>query len=492
MLNTLESTRRYLSSTTDAARKSRLGQFFTPASTAAFMASLFPVGHGECRLLDAGAGIGSLSAAFLQRWRRGAFGFHCVRLDAFEIDTLLHPALAQTLDAFAADDFHYAVRGDDFVLAASEAMTGDLFGRTYGPYTHVILNPPYRKIHSQSPHRLALRRAGIETGNLYSAFVALALSLTAPGGQLVAILPRSFCNGPYYRAFREFILTRAAIRRVHLFGSRTQAFRDDDVLQENLIVHLERGGVQGEVLVSTSADDGFDDLELKTHAYARIVHDGDAQRVIHIPEASVPGNDDWPAHCRHSLVELGLAVSTGPVVDFRVREHLREQPGLGDVPLLYPSHFVNGELIWPRADKKKPNALARNVDTERALFPVGHYCVVRRLSSKEEPRRIVASVVAPQALRGAALVGFENHLNVVHARKRGLSEALTRGLAGYLNSALVDRQFRRFSGHTQVNATDLRRLQYPDAEWLTALGKWMAKSAATPDLIEARIACQDA
>jgi hypothetical protein len=337
-----------------------------------------------------------------------------------------------------------------------------------------------------------LRRAGIETVNLYSAFVALALALTAPGGQLVAIVPRSFCNGPYYRAFREFILTRAAIRRIHLFGSRTQAFRDDDVLQENLIVHLERGGVQGEVLVSTSSDDRFDDLVLKTHVYARIVHDGDAQRVIHIPEVASSDSEDWPAHCRYSLAELGLEVSTGPVVDFRVREHLRDQPGVGDVPLLHPSHFVNGELVWPRADLKKPNALARNPVTERALWPAGYYCIVRRLSSKEEKRRVVAAVVNPQALCGVEYVGFENHLNVFHIRKHGIDEALARGLATYLGSELIDRQFRRFSGHTQVNATDLRRLHYPDVEWLTALGQWMAKSAATPEQIEARIACPDA
>lgn len=48
-------------------KKAELGQFFTPISIAHFMASLFDSrGKKECRLLDAGAGIGSLSAAFLE------------------------------------------------------------------------------------------------------------------------------------------------------------------------------------------------------------------------------------------------------------------------------------------------------------------------------------------------------------------------------------------------------------------------------------------
>ncbi len=77
------------------------------------------------------------------------------------------------------------------------------------------------------------------------------------GGQLVAIIPRSFCNGPYYRPFREFLLHHAALRQMHLFGSRTMAFKDDEVLQENVIIRLERGASQGNVIVSNSTDGGL-------------------------------------------------------------------------------------------------------------------------------------------------------------------------------------------------------------------------------------------
>lgn len=491
-LSTLETTRRQLSGMTDAAHKSRLGQFFTPARTAAFMASLFPDGQGECRLLDAGAGIGSLSAAFLERWRSSGFGFDRVDLDAYELDSSLYESLNDTLRAFAGKDFRPVLHDEDFILAASETLHGDLFSGNCGAYTHVILNPPYRKMHGQSAHRLALRRVGIETVNLYAAFVALAFALAVNGGHLVAIIPRSFCNGPYYRAFREFVLTHGAIRRIHLFGSRTQTFRDDGVLQENLIIHLERGGVQGEVIISTSTDDRFDDLVQQSVEFEHVVRADDAQRVLHIPVAQAGDEADWPAHCHCGLADLGVEVSTGPVVDFRFREHLRDQPGPHDVPLLYPSHFTGGVLHWPLIDSRKPNAIARNAATERALYPAGHYCVVRRLSSKEEKRRVVAGVVVPHALRGAEAIGFENHLNVFHASKHGLSESLARGLAAYLGSELVDVQFRRFSGHTQVNATDLRRLRYPDAEWLSALGDWIGDAAPAPDEIEARIECPDA
>ena len=96
---------------------------------------------------------------------------------------------------------------------------------------------------------------------------------------------------------------------------------------------------------------------------------------------------------------------------------------------------------------------------------------MRRFSSKEEKKRIVARVITPKTQPGASL-GFENHLNVFHHNKHGLPEDLAFGLAVYLNATLVDVYFRQFNGHTQVNATDLRALKYPDLNTLMALGQW--------------------
>jgi len=307
--------------------------------------------------------------------------------------------------------------------------------------------------------------------NLYSAFVALTLALMTPGGQIVAIIPRSFCNGPYYRPFRSFLLERAAIRHIHLFESRNKAFKDDDVLQENVIIMLERSGQQGDVKVTTSTDDSFTDLTTHVHPFDRIVFPDDPERFIHVPTSPERNVIELLAAVRYSLEDIGIQVSTGPIVDFRLKDHLRGMPELGTVPLLYPVHFNGQSTEWPRTDVKKPNAIHRNAETEKWFFPIGFYCVVRRFSSKEEKRRIMASVVQPDVFADTEVLGFENHLNVFHQRKHGLPEALARGLAMFLNTTAVDECFRRFNGHTQVNATDLRLMKYPSREALVALGK---------------------
>jgi hypothetical protein len=330
-----------------------------------------------------------------------------------------------------------------------------------------------------------LRSIGIETVNLYSAFIALAVALAAPGGQIVAIIPRSFCNGPYYRPFRDFILERAAIRHMHLFESRSAAFKDDAVLQENIIIRLERGGQQGSVMVSTSTDDTFADLETHEHPFGRIVFPDDPERFIHVPTTPEKHAIELTETICYTLADLCINVSTGPVVDFRLKEHLRDMPGEGSVPLLYPGHLSSTGTTWPIEGMKKPNAIERNADTEKWLYPSGFYCVVRRFSSKEEKRRIVANVVKPSAFGDVPVLGFENHLNLFHENKRGLPEALAHGLAVYLNTTAADEIFRRFNGHTQVNATDLKAMKYPSREILIKLGEWaMQQGELTQSMID--------
>nr|WP_315862834.1 Eco57I restriction-modification methylase domain-containing protein [Trichothermofontia sichuanensis] len=455
------------------------------------MASLFPESEGNCYFLDAGAGIGSLSAAFLERWKAGKFHFQRVKLDAFEIDHSLHPYLSKTLNRYSDDpDLTLSIYGKDFINAATDWLSGNLFAESFPQYTHVLLNPPYKKINSHSPYRLALRSVGIETVNLYAAFLALAVMLTGVGGQIVAIIPRSFCNGPYYRSFRDLILEYTAIRHIHLFESRSKAFKDDDVLQENIIIRLERGGRQGPVTISTSTDDTFNNLVSYEWPFAQIVPPDETEKFIHIPSSSSNGYvRELPSAICYSLAELGIQVSTGPVVDFRLKAYLRDMPEADTVPLLYPNHFSKGGTTWPLTGNRKSNAIVYNSNTEKWLYPIGFYCIVRRFSSKEEKRRIVANVVDPSVFGEIAMLGFENHLNIFHQNKRGLPQTLAYGLAVFLNTTALDRYFRRFSGHTQVNVTDLKLLKYPSHDTLIAWGQWaIQQQELTQAMMDAQLA----
>jgi tRNA1(Val) A37 N6-methylase TrmN6 len=464
--------RREVSPTISQHTKAKLGQFMTPAPVARFMASMFPPSDlKSCKLLDAGAGLGALTCAFLDRWSNGGFAFSRVESTTHEFDDNLRQHLESTLARYTGlNGFTGRVVAGDFIMQTALALLED---PAQPKFTHAILNPPYKKINNGSQHRRALSQVGIETVNLYTGFLALAIELMAQGGVVVAIVPRSFCNGTYYKPFRELLLAKTAILGIHLFDSRSKAFSDDDVLQENIIIMLERGAVQGPITVTTSTDDNFTDLATREHPFERIVFPGDVERFIHVPTSANPSELELSDAVRFTLEEIGVRVSTGPVVDFRLKEHLRDVPEVGSVPILYPMHFTDSGTTWPIVGGKKANAIMVNDETRGWLMPNGFYCVVRRFSSKEERRRIVARVIRPDSFpEGTDALGLENHINVFNERRRGLPEELAYGLATYMNTTAVDEAFRRFSGHTQVNAGDLKTMRYPSRNMLMELGRW--------------------
>lgn len=284
------------------------------------------------------------------------------------------------------------------------------------------------------------------------------------------------------------------VRHIHVFEKRNCAFKGDEVLQENIIIHAVKGAKPSQIDITTSRGGQFEydhntrscigeDMTQRSVDYSSVIKENDPDQFVHIATNGLEqGIVDRMAHFTATLFDLGVQVSTGPVVDFRLKDDLRSKPENGSVPLLYAAHFQHGKLEWPKV-MKKPNVIHVSEKSRKWLWRnEGHYVITRRFTSKEERRRIVASVYTSD-LPGE-LIGFENHLNVFHAKQNGMSPFLAKGLSIYLNSSLVDRFFRQFNGHTQVNATDLRSLKYPDREALERIGEQTDGLALTQEEID--------
>jgi adenine-specific DNA-methyltransferase len=79
-------------------RRSDLGQFMTPPATARLMAKMFDAGWEEICLLDAGAGVGSLTAAFISEVCTRAERPKKITATAYEVDAILVEYLEGTLE----------------------------------------------------------------------------------------------------------------------------------------------------------------------------------------------------------------------------------------------------------------------------------------------------------------------------------------------------------------------------------------------------------
>jgi adenine-specific DNA-methyltransferase len=470
LLEEVERRRQAVSRGLSAKHRASFGQFFTPSAAADFLAALLELPErGSFRLLDPGAGVGSLSAAVAVRVIEERPELE-LQITAFEIDGQLIPPLTETLRECAAFaerrnvSVQFDIRRSSFV----EYATGSLFERPQ-QFDAVIANPPYRKVNTTAPERVAAEMCGLRASNLYTIFTGLAADLLVDGGQMSVIIPRSWANGPYHEPFRRFLLERLSLDFLHVYEKRGKVFADTDVLQENVVFHGVRGVEVDMITLSTSAG-GEDPRVEREVSIDDVLHPDDPHAFLHIPiDERATRVAEQLMGLPATLGDLDVQVSTGRVVDFRAREHLRQDPGDDTVPLVYPGHLCDARVVWPAPGSKKPNALHHSDQTAPLLLPNETYVLVKRFSAKEERRRVVAAVSGPGDLPGD-VVGYENHLNVYHRDGHGLSLLLALGLSAYLNCTLVDDYVRSFSGHTQINATDLRRLRYPSAEELVRLG----------------------
>ena len=474
-------TRIYFSSRLDLKQRRELGQFLTPAPVARFIAKQFDNLSGCIKLLDPGAGVGALTAAFVERLLVNPNQVESCFITAYEVEPTFLPSLKQCLIKCCVALENKGIKANYCLFEESfiEAVAGinlPLFAKSSSSFTHAILNPPYKKINSQSIEKKILLALGIETVNLYSAFVWLAMLQLVENGEIAAITPRSFCNGAYFRPFRKAFLESMGFGKIHIFESRSAAFAEASVLQENIIFHAIKTRIKPAYveITSNSETEINEFLEIRNVPYNRVVESNDSENFIHIVTNSL--EDSLRVQMEQfssTLDEIGLEVSTGPVVDFRLKSALKTCLTEQSVPLLYPEAMKAGKVLFPPSKPRKSIAIEHNQETRKWLIQSGWYVLTKRFSAKEEKRRVVAAVCSPV---NAPVLGIENHLNYYHAKGEGMNPNLARGLAAFLNSTLFDHYFRQFSGHTQVNATDLRRIKYPCKDDLIRLGNQIGDS----------------
>ena len=455
---------------TDDDHKKAWGQFFTSPTIATFMASLVGApARREVRVLDAGAGTGVLGLTLAEM----LVTEHKVRVHLVAVEkepgavAALREAAAGARSRLGAG-LHVEIIADDFLdLDQPRLGTAPL-----ASFDYAIANPPYFKM---SPND----GRGGDAPNVYARFMEVAARMLREDGDLCFIIPRSFAAGYYFRQFRRRLHAAMRLDHVHLFESRRDAFRDDGVLQENVILRYRRTR-SAEPTVRISCSAGERDLaERFSHDVSRerVLSATDANAVLHLPASArdlrvMDTFGSW----RDSLATYGLEVSTGPVVPFRAEEFLRSEKSKTTAPMLWLQHVLPGRVEWPlAAGFRKPEHIERSAP-EKLLVKNRTYVLLRRFSAKEDSRRLVSAPYVRDSIR-APLLGLENHVNFIHRKRGELSTSEAQALSALLNSALFDAYFRISNGNTQVSATELRAMPLPPRPVLEAVAAHLARGA---------------
>jgi adenine-specific DNA-methyltransferase len=487
----------YTENSSVAERKTK-GQFFTPIAVARFMANLGEYRRKRLRVLDAGAGSGILSCAVCEAASKGKTVKE-IEIVAYEDTPLLAGFLKETLGfakkwlAMRGIELDYLVIEEDFVLDHSHG----LWAKKPKPYDLAIGNPPYFKIAKADHRAISAARYVYGQPNIYALFMGVAAELLRKDGIMVFITPRSYAAGPYFKRFRKKYFDMMRPERVHLFGSRKDAFRKDEVLQENIILKARKEGVTSTIKISSSQ--GINDLNQSVshaHPVSRILHSAGNDLIFRLPAsdfdtAVIDTVEQWDG-CLH---KYGMKISTGPVVPFRAKTLIlsEKHAGVASVPLIWMQNIKTMKVEWPvcgKNGKPKPQYIKANEESIRRKLLVEDQNVVllRRFSAKEEHRRLVAAPLFKRQL-DTELIGLENHVNYIYRPTGTLSQTEALGISALLNSSLLDNYFRVSNGNTQVSATEVRAMPLPAIEIIENIGQKVKQQdgALTHEQIDAMV-----
>lgn len=469
--------------TADFEQRKVRGQFFTPKEVARFMASLFHVKGKSISVLDPGAGIGILTAAFCERLLNLREKVQ-LSITAYENDTALLPRLWKVLRKCEVvlrergHDVTFNVLEDDFILENAKFFnkeTLSLWESERPVFDYIISNPPYYKLMAASRHARMMKELDLGQPNVYAFFMALSLQLLKPDGEMAFITPRSFCSGLYYKKFRGWLLENAVFSRIHVFGSRNQVFEHEDVLQENVILKVLPKNRERDVTpveISVSKNHSFKDLKTHEIPAEDIVHRMNGDALIKIPTSRIHiliqhAIKDW----RYTLHDFGLEVSTGPIVVFRAKELLTDFiDERTTAPLIWMHNIQHMKVIWPARKNGKQTGVILNEASKPLLLPVRNYVLVKRFSSKEQARRLYAGVLLENDCEFKT-IGIENHVNYLYRKQGRMTTDEAVGIAALLSTSIMDEYFRCLNGNTQVNASDLRVLPFPSLEVVRQVGR---------------------
>jgi adenine-specific DNA-methyltransferase len=430
-------------------------QYFTPPRVSKIMAEMFSAQQSDhsISVLDPCCGVGNLAAAVLSRM---VVMQESAELTLIEKDCELIKIASNNFSQFKNVEL---VDQDFFEFAKSSSSRFD----------RIILNPPYSKLSADSwVAKFTRDLVGHNETNLYSAFVACCLKSLSSNGELVALIPRSFCNGTMFRNFRRFIMSKFSINEIYLFETR-KIFAESDVLQEVLIIKISTAKTNF-VKISHESVRGI--VKTKVFPIDKVCFISDEQRIIHIPIADEDDALlDKMAKFKQTLLSSGCRASTGKVVDFRVAKWLRKRDAADLVRLLY-QEAVNSNSFAEvtRKSATQPSYIKIGEATKSLMIKRANYVLVRRMSFKEAPHRIICGPLVERQFDRDA-IGIENHLNYIWGENTVLSENVCVGLAAFMSTPSVDSYIRRFSGHTQINASDLNALPIPNLSDLEDFGK---------------------
>lgn len=378
-----------------------------------------------------------------------------------DIDACLAQMSKQFLRMVLCKEIIQAGFEPKFIVTTGNALTR--LKHLEGSVDVVICNPPYRKMPAKEVANYRKDYHAVIAGqpNLYVLFFQLALDLLKPDGVAGLLTPTSYLSGQSFSGLRKHLRAFAEVAQLDIIG----AFRAFvGVEQETAIAVFRRRPkkclpIETRVFISVK-DSGFTNVGV-----SRLPLSGDAW--------SVPRDCGDAAILKaingsmFRLADYGYVARVGTIVWNRdKRKTYEELPKLksGAVFPLVRSSDISQDGPFQLGRQRPTGGFGKYVDMRMKDHSsvVRRPCVaLQRITSSDQPRRLVGAAVPAKLLREFGGVVGENHVVFLEQTGKGAQLTPTQ-LAKVLQSKTIDRLFRCISGAVNVSIFELDHLPLPN------------------------------
>jgi len=332
----------------------------------------------------------------------------------------------------------------------------------------LVCNPPYRKSNRKEIDNYRYKYAEVIEGqpNLYGLFIVLCVKLLKQESICALVTPTSFLSGQYFSKLRGFLMKETQILNIGMVGDRSGVFID--VLQETALTILRRNkkekSSETKAIVTVVSGNG----EYTNVGLCELPNSGTSWPIPRI-EADITLIKQLGAS-KFRIKDYGYAVRIGTFVwnrDQRPAYWSIDEVGQDEaktaVPLLWSSDIKSdGILHFDGADKGNGEPCFVDFGDKKHRSVIQHASVLlQRVTSNDQRRRLVASVVPKQLIDDYGGFVGENH-TVILEQVVAKPVLAPKQMAMLLGSDLIDRYFRCISGATNVSAFELGQLPLPD------------------------------
>lgn len=334
----------------------------------------------------------------------------------------------------------------------------------------VICNPPYRKMKADEVSQYSTRYGEIIEGqpNMYALFIRQCLAIGARNSVIGTLTPTSYLSGQNFSKLRTTIWVESDVCQIDIVDNRMGTFI---------------GVEQGAVLTVFRRSHHVGVVQLPTDIYA-LSGTGDFTSVgaSQLPRSGLAwpiprkvGDEEIIAHAsksRYRLNDFGYVARIGTYVDYRdQRKTYAGQPNNKEMravfPIIWSSDITTtGKLVHGRTSKADGHHIFIEMGDPTHVAIIRRPCIaLQRVTSPDQPRRLVCAPVEVDFMRCHGGVVGENHVIFLEQSSDQCPLSPTE-LAAVLGSQPIDRLFRCISGAVNVSVFELNQLPMPNPQLL--------------------------